>query len=203
MFSKNTAQHILKTSSLILLGYVFFGTANILLHFLRPDLTLLQTTISDFANGPYGWLMQLALVVLGVASLLLTICLSKILLPGKLKNTALTFFLIMNLSTITVGIFKVDAAGADTSLSGTIHLISAFLCFTAFLVGSIAFSFYIRHDDAWKNVRPYLKYWAWAGIPLFCLLALPVEYRGLSEKIYTADIVIFLAFLAVQIRSKL
>jgi hypothetical protein len=60
-----------KTASIAtvaLVGVVYFVVAIVILHVLRPDLNPIQRPTSEYAVGPYGWLMTSAFFSMSVAS---------------------------------------------------------------------------------------------------------------------------------------
>jgi len=146
----------------------------VVLIFLRPDLDPSWHTISEWAIGPYGWIMSGAFLISAVSYAALFVMLRSQ-LQGTMGRIGLGILLICAVGTAGVGIFTTDPMPFHYPLSttGTLHVIFGtsqlmLLPFAALLINlSLA-----RKNQAWASTRRVLL-WT-AGLPLFGFLAFAV-----------------------------
>lgn len=139
----------------------------IALIFLRPDLAPSWHTISEWAIGPYGWMMSAGFLISALSYGALFVLL-KSQLHGILGRVGLALLLICVIGAAGVGIFRTDPMPMHFPLSirGTFHVIFGtgqlvLLPFAALLINlSLA-----RNNKAWEPARRLLL-WT-AGLPLF------------------------------------
>jgi hypothetical protein len=98
----------------------------IALIFLRPDLDPSWHTLSEWAIGPYGWIMSMAFLIWAVSygSLYVSIRSQMRGIGGKI---GLGILLICTMGTVGVGLFTSDPFDTPPdalSTTGTIHIIS-------------------------------------------------------------------------------
>jgi hypothetical membrane protein len=170
------------TSAAISTGAARLATAAILSYqlllmamiFLRPDLATSWHTISEWAIGPYGWIMSGAFLISALSYAALFVML-KPQLHGILGRVGLGILLSCTIGATGVGIFRTDPMPLHFPLStrGTIHMICgssqlALLPFAALFINlSLA-----GNNEAWRSARRVLR-WT-AGLPLFGFLGFAV-----------------------------
>ena len=163
-----------RAARLAIVAIVSYQILLIALIFLRPDLAPSWHTISEWAIGPYGWMMSGAFLIsaLSYATLFLML---KSQLHGSLGRMELGILLICLIGATGVGIFTTDPMPLHFPLStrGTLHVIFGtsqlvLLPFAALLINlSLA-----RNNEAWRSARRVLL-WT-AGLPLFGFLSFAV-----------------------------
>jgi hypothetical protein len=72
-----TSKRTASIATVALVGVAYFVVAIVVLHVLRSDLNPIQRPTSEYAVGPYGWLMTSAFFSMSVASWALVIGLSQ------------------------------------------------------------------------------------------------------------------------------
>jgi hypothetical protein len=146
----------------------------IALIFLRPDLEPSWHTISEWAIGPYGWIMSGALLISALSYAALFVML-KSQLHGILGRMGLGVLLICVIAAAGVGIFTTDPMPLrfPLSLTGTFHVIfgTSQLTLLPFAAVLINISL-VRKNKAWGPARRVLL-WT-AGLPLFGFLSFTV-----------------------------
>ncbi|HEY9001170.1 MAG TPA: DUF998 domain-containing protein [Mucilaginibacter sp.] len=96
---------------------VLYELLQVLLIYLRPDLPVYSTTISEWAIGRFGWLMQTAFELSALAYLCLALAL-------KEPKTGRFILLICFLGTVGVGLFVTNPYPPDMRITTTlIHTI--------------------------------------------------------------------------------
>jgi hypothetical protein len=103
-----------------LVGALVFGALVVSLHFLRPDLPIATAGLSNYALGPYGHLMQVGFVAIGLAGLSFGVYL---LLDEAHGASAWGPILLIGwaLLSMVAAVFPVDAPGATPTTAGAIH----------------------------------------------------------------------------------
>jgi hypothetical membrane protein len=164
----NTATAISPTAARLAMGaIVSYQILLIVLIFLRPDLDPSWHTISEWAIGPYGWIMSGAFLISAVSYGALFVMLRSQ-LHGTMGRIGLGILLICVIGTIGVGIFTTDPMPLHYPLStiGTLHVIFGtsqlmLLPFAALLINlSLG-----RKNQTWGRAHRVLL-WT-AGLPLF------------------------------------
>jgi hypothetical membrane protein len=139
----------------------------IALIFLRPDLAPSWHTISEWAIGPYGWIMSAAFLISALSYAALFVMLRSQ-LHGTLGRMGLGIFLIGAIGATGVRIFTTDPMPLHFPLStrGTLHVIfgTSQLVLPPFSVLLINLRL-ARYNEAWVAARRVLL-WT-AGLPLF------------------------------------
>src|SRR6188768_1885832 len=111
-------------TKLSILMAVTYQVLLIILIFLRPDIHTYSNTISEWAIGKFGWLMQIAFFssALGYLFLFLSI---KSDVHGSWGKIGLTSLFICFIGTVGVGVFVTDPYPPDFTITTTlIHTIS-------------------------------------------------------------------------------
>lgn len=163
-----------RAAKLAIVAIVFYQILLIVLIFLRADLAPSWHTISEWAIGPYGWIMSGAFLISALSYAALFVML-KSQLHGRLGRVGLGLLVICGIGATGVGIFTTDPMPIHPPLStrGTLHVIFGtcqlmLLPFAALLINlSLA-----RNHKAWGPARRVLL-WT-AGLPLFGFLSFVV-----------------------------
>ena len=104
-----------------ILSIAYFLIALVILHYLRPDYPPARHMISDYAVGPFGWVMTSAFIALSISCLLLGLGLVKSgpqTIPARIGIALLgvVFF-----GLVITAIFPTDIPGSVETRSGDIH----------------------------------------------------------------------------------
>jgi hypothetical protein len=161
----------IRAARLAIVAITSYQALLIALIFLRPDLAPSWHTISEWAIGPYGWIMSGAFLISAMSYAALFVML-KPQLHGSLGRIGLGILLMCVIGATGVGICTTDPMPLHSPLStrGTLHVIFGttqliLLPLPALLINlSLA-----RNNDAWRPARPVLL-WT-AGLPLFGFLS--------------------------------
>jgi hypothetical protein len=159
---------------LAVVAIVLYQLLLIALIFLRPDLAPSWHTISEWAIGPYGWIMSGAFLISAMSYAALFVMLEPQ-LHGSLGRIGLAIFLMCVIGATGVGICTTDPMPLHSPLStrGTLHVVFGtsqlvLLPFAALLINlSLA-----RNNEIWAPARRIL-FWT-AGLPLFGFLSFAV-----------------------------
>jgi hypothetical protein len=122
------------------------------LHFLRPDVNPMLEPMSNYAVGPYGFLLTTADIGLGLAALALTLGLYRGIAPRGRSYVGLFLLGLYGVSVLLAGIFPIDVGG-ETTTFGIIHNIVGNISFFGFPIAVILLSLGMGRDERWRSFR--------------------------------------------------
>lgn len=150
---------------------ILYQLISIVLIFLRPDLAPSWHTISEWAIGPYGWMMATAFLISAVSYAALLLML-KSQVHGVLGRVGFGILLICMIGAAGVGLFTTDPMPLPHPLStrGTLHVIFGtaqlvLLPFAALLININL----VRRNEGWRPAKKVLL--CTAGLPLLGFLS--------------------------------
>ncbi|WP_202839623.1 DUF998 domain-containing protein [Luteimonas saliphila] len=183
---------------LALTGLAAFVLAAIALHLLRPDLDPVERQMSLYLIGAWGPLLQAAYVALGAAMAGLAWGVYRA-LPSHARSAApVLMFALGGASLATTAYAWMDMPGADMTMEGLVHGISAQAAFLFATTAIVLQALRLRHDPQWRRHVRWLLPWALACFAAVWVLALWRDLpRGLSQKAAIALIVGWLGAVAV------
>ncbi|HWZ02656.1 MAG TPA: DUF998 domain-containing protein [Mucilaginibacter sp.] len=144
---------------------VLYELLLIVLIFLRPDLPVYSTTISEWAIGKFGWLMQGAFLTSALGYLFLGLALHGE-TQGFWGKTGWILLFICFLGTTGVGLFVTNPYPPDLTITTTlIHTISGTLAMVLLPIAAILICFNLANKGVgWTKHKKSVK---WIGlIPL-------------------------------------
>jgi hypothetical protein len=145
----------------------------IVLIFLRPDLAPSWHTISEWALGPYGWIMSVAFLISATSYAALFVLL-KPHLHGSLGRSGLGLLLLCVIGATGVAICTTDPMPLHPPLStrGTLHVIFGTTQMVLLPFAALLINLSLARRQAWRPERRVLL-WT-AGLPLFGFLCFAV-----------------------------
>jgi hypothetical protein len=188
----------------VLAGVAFNLVVLIAAPVLRPDLNLLEKSLSYYAVGPWGVLQAVAFATLGISSMALGAA-----LRATIKSRWVwPIVLLLTLSGIaSLGLvwYPIDAPGPTTIL-GDAHQTAGTIGGVAQLAAALAFTLAARADSAWSELfRPALAlfllallgailsqvsiWWPHLGIPM-----------GATMRLLVVPLLVLWAIVALRLR---
>lgn len=141
-----------KLTTLALIGIAYFVIVIVTLHFLRPDLNPISRPTSEYAVGPYGFLMTTAFLSMSVASLSLVIGLYKGIPQSARSRIGLILLGIWGVGVLVAMSFPINPEGSRQTITGLIHRINGPLVFLSLTIGTILVSKSFRRDKHWRAI---------------------------------------------------
>ncbi|HUJ14373.1 MAG TPA: DUF998 domain-containing protein [Thermoanaerobaculia bacterium] len=140
---------------------------------LRPDLDPSWHTISEWAIGPYGWLMSLAFFVSAVSYAALLIALRSQ-LGGRLGRAGLFILFLCVIGAVGVSIFTTDPMPLRPPLSarGTLHVVFGTTQLVLLPFAALLINISLVTNPAWASARRALL--STAFVPLCGFMAFVV-----------------------------
>jgi hypothetical membrane protein len=137
---------------LAIVGIVAFLLNVATLHLVRPDVNPVLEPMSNYAVGPYGFLLTAADIGGGLAALALTFGLYWGIAPLGRSYVGLFLLGLYGVSVLLAGIFPIDVGGEATTV-GTIHNIVGNISFFGFPIAVILLSLGMGKDERWRSLR--------------------------------------------------
>jgi hypothetical protein len=186
-------------------GTAFFILAVVALHFLRPDYNPASRFISEFAVGPYGWLMTIAFFALGLASVAIAFGIQKSLPPSWTGRIGTTLLGVFGAGVFIAGIFPIDVQGGPTTTTGAVHMGVSLLSFVTVIVGIFVNSRAFARDPPWKSYGRLSAALGVATVATFIGLFVSVSsgsaWVGAAQRIFVGVFLLWLLLTANRLRS--
>lgn len=173
------------------------------LHFLRPDVNLVLEPISNYAAGPYGFLLTAASIGSGLAALALMVGLYLGIAPPARSYVGLFSLGLYGVSVLLAGVFPIDL-GAETTMNGIIHNIVGNLSFFSFPIAVILLSLGMGKDERWRSMR--LPALALSGVVVLTVVLTMVGFNlgigfGVTQRLANVAVLLWMVVVALRLRS--
>jgi hypothetical protein len=186
-------------------GIVYFFMAVATLHVLRPEYNPVNHAVSNYAVGPYGYLMIAAFYALALSVFALAFGLVRSI---ALSTQALIAVLLLNIAgvgMIVMGIFPGDAHALHppATTTGIVHWTAAGVSFASIMIVAFLLSSCFKADEHWRTFqRPAF---ALALALVVALLAYGVfaliGWIGIGQRIFITVNLTWLLCMALWLRS--
>jgi len=203
--SLQASRQVARIVTVAFVGISYFVVVIIALHFLRPDLNPIQRPTSEYAVGPYGWLMNSAFFSMSVACWALIIGLSQGVSQPARSRIGLGLMGLWGVAVLIAMFFPIDPDGAPQTLSGTIHRINGPMAFLSLTAGAILVSRRFTHDEQWRPVHGSSLILSLVMLTSFIATPLSIATEsglaGLCQRICLATFVTWFVLTAARLRS--
>jgi len=181
-------------------GMVYFVVAVVGLHFLRPEYNPINHAVSNYAVGPYGYLMTAAFYVLALSVFALALGLTRSIALTNLSRVAILLLCLASSGMVVLSIFPGDvhALHPPATITGVIHWTAASISFLSIMIAAFLLSSSFKSDERWQEFRRLCFILALAmvgALLLYGILAL-VGWIGIGQRIYIAVCLVWLLVLA-------
>jgi hypothetical membrane protein len=131
---------------------LLYPVAAITLHLLPTGFNPVTHELSDYANGPYGWLMTVGFLGLGLGSLLLVWIVARGHDAGLLSRATLVLLGVWGAARFLAAFFPDDLPGAVPTVHGRIHNVLGALAFFSVSIAMILASRSFRREPRWSSL---------------------------------------------------
>ena len=138
---------------LAIVGMGYYLSSVMAAHLLRPDVDPVSEPVNNYAVGPYGFLIGIAIFVLGVGSLALTLGLHLSIAPPSRSRVGLLLLALYCVGQLGVAIFSIDAASTQSTTTGLVHNIAGNVSFFCFPPAVILLSLGMGKDERWRALK--------------------------------------------------
>jgi hypothetical protein len=192
-------------ATMALVGVAYFVVAIIVLHFLRPDLNPIQRPTSEYAVGPYAWLMTSAFFSLSAASWALIIGLYQGVAQPARSRIGLGLLGVWAVGLLIAMLFPTDPGGVALTITGMIHQSAGPPTFLSLTAGMILVSWRFKQSEKWRPFhRPALilsAVFLLAFVATFLSFVTGSGLLGLAQRIALATAVVWISLTATRLRS--
>lgn len=180
-----------RAALLSIVATLYFLAASVTAHFAKPQLDLFRDYLGDYAIGPHGWIYGSAFWASFVATLALTLALSRLAPTTALSRLGLVLMCVVALTFPIEYFFPTDIlapGAAPTTTSGQVHLVTALIEWTLFPLSALLLTLSLRRNPNWARGYPKLLGFALLSIALLAALwiviALQAPVAGLADKLF-------------------
>ena len=183
-----------------MLGVAYFVVAGVALHFLDSALDPVEVYMSDYALGPYGWLMKSAFFAVGLGTIAIGLGLRATLAAGKRVTPAVVLVIVAGIGFLVAGTFNTDPYDAvQETTSGSIHLLGALVLFLSLVISAWLLRGVFSRDRRWQGLTSTTLWFAIALTATFVFMFVGPLGAGLDQRIFVVVVMSWLAFLAWQV----
>lgn len=165
----------------------YFVIALIALHILGPEFDPRFRFMSEYALGPYGWLMTTTFFVLGLAAFVVAVALRDALQSSRSARIGSGLLMVGALFICLAGVFK----------DSILHLAASVVVFPSIVMALFVFAWSFRQASGWQTIFALTLVIALGMLAAFVGLNASVSMPGLHQR---AFILLFLLWLTVAIR---
>ncbi|HLI07479.1 MAG TPA: DUF998 domain-containing protein [Ktedonobacteraceae bacterium] len=156
---------------LSLAGVVLYIAIDVLLFFLRPDLSIVYRAESDYGNGPWAWIMDINFLLRCALSLAAIFAFWYALPRTLLSQLAPGLLTLWAIASGILAFFPDDYEGTPPTTHGKIHLLAAALAFLCCLLATLLLTVVLVR--LWRGqpiVAALIISWLIAAVSLLLLL---------------------------------
>lgn len=184
-------------------GIIYFFVVVAILHILRADYNPIRQAVSNYAVGPYSFLMISGFFALALTMFTLALGLTEDLMLTHRAIIAVRLFYIASVGLVVVGIFPgdVNVPHPPATITGYIHWIAAGTSFLSTVIAAFLLSYCFKEDERWQSFHRSaltLAFTTMAALAIFGMLAL-IGWIGIGERIYIAASLLWPLLAAIRL----
>jgi len=186
-----------------IVGVSVFLLVNVALHFLDPDLSVVDAVLSDYALGDYGWLSRAADFAAAVGLIAIALGLRSTLAPGKRVSASWVLILLAGFGFIVSGLFDTDGTEAtEFTTTGTLHIVGSMVSILGLIVTAWLLRGVFSRDDGYRHLsRTQLWFAILISVAAVALILLSGTADGLAQRALVIVMVTWWLVLAVNVRQ--
>jgi hypothetical protein len=191
-----------RLATVTLAGLGLYLALSILLFRLRTDISLLYDPESDYGNGGWSRLIDVAFLIRGGLSAAVILALAHALPTRARSDTGAGLLWIWAVASALLAFFPTDLAGQPETASGGVHLILSLAAFLAAPIGMLLVAWRLGAHAGWRGVRPVLLLLPVLATVAFVLLMRtrfePHSLEGLWERAFLVCVLGWLLVVALR-----
>jgi hypothetical protein len=197
-------QGVVVLATAAIAGTAVFVVLLAALHVLNPDTSVIDRPTSEYAVGPFGYLMTAAFVALSGATWALVIGLSQNLSREARSPLGLGLLAVFGTCLLVAATFPIDLEGTPRTLAGTIHSINGPIAFLSLTVGTNLVARRFKLDVKWLPRHRIASALALVMIPLFIaggVTAAREVGAGIAQRLLVVTFAAWYMVVAFQLRA--
>lgn len=202
--ARHAGKPVTVLATVAIVGTACFVALIAALHFLSPEFNPIERPTSEYAVGPFGYLMTAAWVCLSLSTWALIIGLRRDLSRPAQSRLGLSFLGIWGVGLLVAATFPIDLDGAPPTLAGTIHAINGPLIFLSLIVGTNLVSRKFKQDVRWRPIQRFASVLALVLIAEFVasgLTAARATGAGIAQRILVVTFATWFVLTALRLRA--
>lgn len=176
-----------------------------LLHGLRPDVDALARVTSEYAVGPYGFLMTSAFLALSVALAVLGMGLTRALSTPARSAPGIVLLFLAAIAIVAAAFFPVDVGAVrPITAEGRVHRIAAILAFASMTLAPILLARQFGRHPHWRKLGRIGGVVGVTGLLGFVAIQLVLLERGLAgaaQRVILALVIVWMSAVALRLTS--
>jgi hypothetical protein len=176
----------------------------IAMHAIQPGLNPATHYVSEYARGPFGWLVMVAYVAAGAGVLGVAWSAGSVLSGTRSLALAICLALV-GVGLIATGVTRIDLPAADGSVtstaSGMAHELAGYVLFLGLLPGAFLVAATFRRDPRLSSAA--LPAWIFAGSIVItfvvAVMSQSLDLLGVGQRILLTTWLAWLIFVALQL----
>lgn len=192
-------------STIAIAGSIYYAVAVVVLHALRPEYDPLSRVTSNYAVGPYGYLMTATFFAIAAGLMALSLGLSQTLAPLAQSRVSLALLVAAGVGAIVAGVFPTDVTPTDAPITatGVVHILAGVTAFLCIVVAAVRISMRLDRDPQWRAFRRLALLLAFSILVGFIvsIVAQPLGGRGIGQRIFLGTVLVWLLYMAVRLRT--
>lgn len=186
--------------------FLYFAAALLLMHVIRPDYTMVDHMISDYAVGRFGWIMTTAFVSLAIGCLTLAIGLFRDGPTSWLGRIGAALLVVVFAGLIVTALFPTDLETAPSTRTGDIHTISFLVNIVSILLSAICLALSYAAEPNWRPHRAAALVFAGLLIAAFVGQYLTLHRGapyGITNRLFVAILIAWLILNSLWLKSSM
>ena len=191
-------------ATITIIGTTYFALVIVAMHFVRPDINPIDRPTSEYAVGPFGYVMTSAFLSLSVGTWALVLGLRRDRPHRGPLRIGTTFLALWGVGLLVAATFPIDLEGAPQTLPGAIHGINGPLTFLSLTIGMNLVSRGFKSDPRWRQIHRFALTLALLMIPEFVVGGVARARgwgAGLAQRLLILTFATWFLLVASQLRS--
>ncbi|OGN95125.1 MAG: hypothetical protein A2Y89_02855 [Chloroflexi bacterium RBG_13_51_18] len=170
--------------------------------FASPGYSLIENSISSLALTKIGWMQTIGFLFLGLLVEVFTAGLLFNIKGSRLFYLGIAFFVIFGFAMLLIGAFRTDPIGAERTIEGRIHGLTAQTAFTIFPAALLFLFSSIKKDPNWKRLFRYTFITLILAVVLIIVIRVaqePNSVFGLMERLLVVNMILWVEIAAINL----
>jgi hypothetical protein len=167
-----------------------------------PGYSYLENSISSLALTKIGWMQTIGFLFLGLLIEIFTAGLLFNIMRKRWFYIGIFLFVIFGFALLLIGAFRTDPVGAEGTIEGRIHGLTAQASFTIFPLALLCLLSSIKNDSNWQRYFRYTLATLILGVVLIVVIRVaqePNSVFGLMERLLVLNMLVWVEAAAINL----
>ena len=167
-----------------------------------PGYSLLENSISSLALTRIGWLQTIGFLTLGLLVEIFTAGLLFNIKGARWFYVGIAFLVFFGFAMLLIGAFRTDPVGAEITIEGRIHGLTAQAAFTLFPAALLCLLSSIKKDLNWRHLFRYTLATLVLAVVLIIVIRVfrePNSAFGLMERLLVVNMILWVEVAAINL----